>query len=126
MKFGLIGAGSIGKLRADAISRAKATSLVAIADLDEARAKAAAPGVRFHADPARLIADPEVEAVVISTPPQFHEKLAVAAVRAGKHVLVEKPMAATVDACRRMVDAAFAARGPLFEPATAKTFSLSR
>ncbi|MDZ4760258.1 MAG: Gfo/Idh/MocA family oxidoreductase, partial [Alphaproteobacteria bacterium] len=39
-------------------------------------------------------------------PPQFHEKLAVLAVRAGKHVLVEKPMAATVEACRRMVEAA--------------------
>ena len=106
MKFGLIGAGSIGQLRADAIRRARATSLVAVGDLNETRAKAVAPGAKFYADPMHLIADREVEAVVISTPPQFHEDLAVAALRAGKHVLVEKPMAAAVDACRRMVEAA--------------------
>ncbi len=106
MKFGLVGAGSIGQLRAEAIRRANSASLVAVSDLDEARAKASAPGAKFYPSFERLIADADVEAVVISTPPQFHEKLAVAASQAGKHVLVEKPMAATVDACRRMVEAA--------------------
>lgn len=106
MKFGLIGAGAIGALRAEALRRTRSTSLIAISDLDESRARAAAPGARYHAAGDSVIGDPEVEAVVISTPPQFHEPLAVQALRAGKHVLVEKPMAATVDSCRRMVDAA--------------------
>lgn len=106
MKFGLVGAGAIGALRAEALRRSGSTSLVAVSDLDESRARAAAPGARYHASAEALVADDEIEAVVISTPPQFHEPLAVEAVRRGKHVLVEKPMAATVDACRRMVDAA--------------------
>jgi predicted dehydrogenase len=44
--------------------------------------------------------------VVSSTPPPMHEPLALAALNAGKHVLVEKPMAASAEACRRMVEAA--------------------
>lgn len=106
MKFGLVGAGSIGQLRADAIRRANSTSLVAVNDLDEGRAKAAAPGARYYSSFERMLAAPDVDAVVISTPPQFHERLAVTALQAGKHVLVEKPMAPTVEACRRMLEAA--------------------
>jgi predicted dehydrogenase len=106
VKFGLIGAGAIGALRASALQRASETQLVAINDLDEGRAKAAAPGARYIASAEALLADSEIEAVVISTPPQFHMPLAVEAVKRGKHVLVEKPMAATVEECRRMVEAA--------------------
>jgi predicted dehydrogenase len=50
-----------------------------------------------------------VQAVIISTPPASHEKLAVACLNAGKHVLCEKPLATTPDACARMVAAADAA-----------------
>lgn len=106
MKFGLIGTGAIGALRAEALRRCGVASLVAVSDLDEARARAAAPAAAYHPTPQALISDPDVEAVVISTPPQFHEALAVSALRNGKHVLVEKPMAATVESCRRMVEAA--------------------
>lgn len=109
MKFALIGAGMIGALRADALRRADKASLAGVHDLDEARAKAVAPEARFFAKVEDLLSDPEIEAVVISTPPQFHEPLAVEALRQGKHVLVEKPMAATVDACQRMLEAAKAA-----------------
>lgn len=106
MKFGLIGTGSIGALRASAIGKTPDASLAAVFDLDAERARKAAPGATLSASPEALIDDANVDAVIISTPPQFHEPLAVAAVKAGKHVLVEKPMAATPDACRRMVDAA--------------------
>lgn len=106
MKFALIGAGMIGALRAQALAKSPKTEMVAVYDVDEAKAKALAPNAKFYAKVEDLFADPEIEAVVISTPPQFHEPLTVAAVKAGKHVLVEKPMAATVDACRRMVEAA--------------------
>ena len=103
MKFGLIGAGSIGAIRAAALAKSALTELVAIHDLDAARAAACAPGAKFAVTPEALIDDPNVEAIIISTPPQFHEALAVAAMRAGKHVLVEKPMAATPEACERMI-----------------------
>jgi predicted dehydrogenase len=106
MRFGLIGAGAIGKIRADALAQSPVCELVAVSDLDEARARAAAPGAKFFAVADHLIASPDVDAVIISTPPPLHEPLAVAAAKAGKHVLVEKPMAATLDACERMIAAA--------------------
>ena len=83
--------------------------LVAVADLDEARARAAAPRANYYADAEALIAATDVDAIIISTPPPLHEPLAVAAAAAGKHVLVEKPMAATAEACEHMIEAARAA-----------------
>jgi predicted dehydrogenase len=109
MKFGLIGAGAIGAIRATSLARSKSCSLAAVNDLDEARARQVAPSARFYPSPEALIESPDVEAVIISTPPQLHEPLAVAAAKAGKHALVEKPMAATPEACLRMIEAAKAA-----------------
>lgn len=106
MKFGLIGAGGIGAVRASALKASKDCDLIAISDLNEPRARALAPQAQFYATADVLFDDPAVEAVVISTPPQFHEALTVAALDAGKHVLVEKPMAPTLEACQRMVEAA--------------------
>lgn len=106
MRFGLIGAGSIGAIRAAALRVSKDCELVAVSDLDEGRARAIAPKARFHAQSEMLFGDNDVEAVVISTPPQLHETLTLAALAAGKHVLVEKPMAPTLEACGRMLAAA--------------------
>jgi predicted dehydrogenase len=64
------------------------------------------PGVHATTDPAALIADPAVDAVAVATPVQYHFELAMAALRAGKHVLVEKPIASTSDEARRLVDEA--------------------
>lgn len=109
LRFGLIGAGAIGKIRADALKLSPLCELVAVADLDEGRARAAAPDAKYYADTNALVAAVDVDAVIISTPPPLHEPLTVAAAKAGKHVLVEKPMAATPDACERMIVAAKAA-----------------
>jgi predicted dehydrogenase len=106
MRFGLIGAGAIGKIRADSLAKSPVCELVAVSDLDEARARAAGPRAKFYRDADELIAAPDIDAVIISTPPPLHEPLAVAAASAGKHVLVEKPMAATPEACERMIVAA--------------------
>jgi predicted dehydrogenase len=54
----------------------------------------------------QLLELPGLEAVIVSSPLQFHEQAVVAALRAGKHVLCEKPLGNTVDSCRRMLDAA--------------------
>ena len=82
--------------------------LVAGADpREEARARFAADfGAATYADVEALCADPNVEAVYVSTPHQFHVSNALSAARNGKHVLVEKPMALGLDDCRRMIDAA--------------------
>ncbi len=107
MRFGLVGAGEIGAVRADALSRSPGCSLVAVADIDPDRAESVARRDRATAlsDSAELIARDDVEAVIVSTPPDSHEELALAAIEAGKHVICEKPLAPTLDACGRMVAA---------------------
>jgi len=62
--------------------------------------------VKAYRDPAAPLADPSIDAVDLCLPTDFHESLAIAAVRAGKHVLVEKPIALDGDAARRMIAAA--------------------
>ncbi|HQA35734.1 MAG TPA: Gfo/Idh/MocA family oxidoreductase, partial [Casimicrobium huifangae] len=62
-------------------------------------------GGQVHASAAALCADPSVELVYVASPHQFHCEHVLAAAAAGKHVLLEKPMAITVDECTRMVDA---------------------
>ncbi len=105
MRFALVGAGGIGQVRARALAATQDCELVAIADVCKSRARALAlsEDVSIHADHRQMLGDERVEAVVVSTPPQFHEEIVTAALEAGKHVLCEKPMANTLDACRRMV-----------------------
>ena len=64
------------------------------------------PGTRAYATVPELCADPEIEAVWVATPNKYHCEHAVAAMRDGKHVLVEKPMAVTFDEADDMVEAA--------------------
>jgi predicted dehydrogenase len=64
------------------------------------------PGVRVTTDAAALIGDPAVDAVVVATPVQYHHALAMQALGAGKHVLVEKPIASSSDQAARLVDEA--------------------
>ncbi len=71
-----------------------------------AQAQRRYPGLRVTTDPSDLIADPAVDAVAIATPVALHFELAIAALRAGKHVLVEKPMASTSDEARQLIDEA--------------------
>ena len=108
MKFAVIGAGAIGVLRARSILQHAETDLAGVADPDAARAQQAAgsSGARVVQDYRSLIEDPQVEAVVISTPLPLHEEVAVAALSAGKHVLCEKPLSNSLDSCRRILEAA--------------------
>ena len=69
---------------------------------------------RWYDDAAALIADPEVDAVYVATPPGAHEELALAVCAAGKPGYVEKPMARNHAECRRMIEAFAAAGVPLF------------
>ena len=68
------------------------------------------PGVKTTASPSELCADPKVDAVVIATPVDRHFDLALEALRAGKHVLVEKPMAVSSDLAARLIDEAASRR----------------
>ena len=96
----------IGQHRAASMQLISEVKLVAVADQREDMARKLAQGGKVYSDGLALAADPAVQAVVVSTPPSSHEKLAIAALNAGKHVLVEKPMSTDVASCQRMVDAA--------------------
>lgn len=117
LRFGLIGTGWIGRFHAETLaSRLPNTTLVAVADpnLDAALAIVSAPfatlapagAPQAYADPLALIADPNVDAVAISSPATTHAELVVAAARAGKHVFCEKPMALTLADADRAIQAA--------------------
>jgi predicted dehydrogenase len=68
------------------------------------------PGVRVTTSPADVWNDPAVDAVVIATPVQHHFELAMSALKAGKHVLVEKPMTSTSEQASRLIDEAASRR----------------
>jgi predicted dehydrogenase len=63
-------------------------------------------GVQSYRDFAEVLADPAIDAVDLCLPTALHEPFTIEALRAGKHVLVEKPMAISEDSCQRMIDAA--------------------
>jgi scyllo-inositol 2-dehydrogenase (NADP+) len=99
---GLLGYGAIGAQHADALRATPGLALVAVCDPNPQRAEAALaadPRVRLHADAAGLVHDPDVEIVVISTPPDSHAHWARETLMAGRHVVVEKPMALTTREC---------------------------
>lgn len=104
MRFGLIGLGAIGQVRRTALARTPQCELTAVYDIDPDRARLNAPGVSAFSTAEALFRSDTCDAVVISTPPDTHEELAVAALENGKHVLLEKPMANSAAACRRIID----------------------
>jgi len=108
-RFALIGCGDIGILRARALARVSGCRLVVAADADATKATAVAalvPGAVGVTDWRAAVNRPDVDAVIVSTPPSLHEEMAVTALEAGKDVLCEKPLARTPAECRAMVAAA--------------------
>jgi UDP-N-acetylglucosamine 3-dehydrogenase len=106
---GLIGLGEIGQVHAAALRRSRTARLVAVADLaPELLAPFRAQGVRGYQQAAALVADPGVGTVSVCLPHDLHFPVALAAIRAGQNVLVEKPLAVSVDEGRQLVDAAAA------------------
>ena len=97
LRFGLVGLGEIAqRAHLPALARHPATTLAAVADLDPGRLAEAPPGVRATTDVESLLADPELDAVVIATPPDATPALVRAALEAGKYVLAEKPLGLSV------------------------------
>lgn len=108
MKIGALGLGRAFSVMAPTFARDPRVTLVAGADpREEARRRFARDFNAKAFDSAEeLCRDPEVEVVYIATPHQFHAANALAAAKHGKHVLVEKPMALTLEDCRAMIAAA--------------------
>jgi predicted dehydrogenase len=96
VRVGLLGYGAIGHEHSRAVRAVPGLELAAVCDVSPARVAAAiehAPQARGHATPHALLTDDGVDLVVVSTPPASHAPWSLAALEAGKHVVVEKPLA---------------------------------
>ena len=108
LRIGVAGLGRAFSLMLPTLTAHPRIELVAAADpRAEARERFASDfGARAHEDVDALCADPRVEAVYVATPHQHHARHVIAAAAAGKHVLVEKPMAVTREEAAAMAEAA--------------------
>src|SRR5688572_14477631 len=105
--FGLIGCGMIANFHARAIGDLRGAKVVACYDTFPAAADklAAALGCKAYHKLDDMLADPAVTVVTIGTPSGAHMEPAVAAARAGKHVIVEKPLEITLKRCDKIIEA---------------------
>jgi predicted dehydrogenase len=122
LRFGICGLGFMGRTYFAHLHAHPRARVVAVCDRDAARragqwhaagnidspaaARADLRGVRAYATPAELLRDPDVDAVAVTLPTPLHADTTIAALRAGKHVLCEKPMALDLAGCDHMIAAA--------------------
>ena len=111
LNWGIIGTGAIAKTLANALAKSRTGKLIAIAS--RTQEKVDEFGESFQISPAKrysnyaaLLADKDVQAVYIATPHPLHAQWTIKAIEAGKHVLVEKPMAVNQYDAQAMVEAA--------------------
>jgi predicted dehydrogenase len=107
--WGILGTGRIARKFAESLRGSASERVAAAASRDEARAAAFAAELglpRAHGSYAALLADPAVEIVYVALPPSMHAEWCIAAARAGKHVLCEKPLAASLAEAEAMFAAA--------------------
>ena len=101
IRVGLIGYGYAGRtFHAPLIRATSGLELVAVSSSRPERVTADLPGIAVVPSPDDLLATPSIDLVVIAAPPDVHASLAAAALRAGKHVVVDKPIAPTLDEAR--------------------------
>ncbi|MFQ5517542.1 MAG: Gfo/Idh/MocA family protein [Acidimicrobiia bacterium] len=102
----LVGLGEIGQVHLDALRSSPHTNLVALCDLDRELGVRSAKGESTTDDFAELLCRDDVDAVDICLPHHLHASLAVQALEAGRHVLLEKPAAVSVAECNGIIEAA--------------------
>jgi predicted dehydrogenase len=109
IKIGVIGYGYWGPNLVRNFAESKRAQLVAVADLDATKLDLVArrfPAVKTTRNAQDLFNDPEIDAIAIATPVSAHFELGIAALKAGKHVWLEKPMTETSLQARKLVDEA--------------------
>lgn len=107
LKVGVVGLGFFGSRHAHVYKDHPTAELIGVADLDPSRVAeiAGATGAQGFADYRQLLALPGLQAVSICLPDRLHEEATIAAAQAGKAILLEKPLAHTTQAARRIIDA---------------------
>jgi predicted dehydrogenase len=134
MRIGLVGCGLIGCRRAKIVHQSRNDKLIAAADTDEAKVKSLSQelGCRATIHWEEVVADKDIEAVIISTPNKFLAPITLAALQNGKHVLCEKPMGRNYEEAMQMEEAARSSGKILkigfnhrYHPAVKKAYELS-
>ncbi len=107
MKIGILGAGFMGATHAHAFAKLPDVQIVAVSSrsLDKAQKLASEFGARATADDQSIIDDPSIDAISNTLPTHLHPNYTISAIRAGKHVLLEKPLALNVAECDRIIAA---------------------
>lgn len=136
LKWGIIGTGAIARAFTEGLAQSSTGNLVAVGSRSLEGAEAfvrQGGGIRAHGSYEALLADPEIEAIYVSTPHPFHAEWTIKALEAGKHVLCEKPLALNLWQAQAMIATArharrFLAEGFMyrFHPQTRKLVELVR
>ena len=115
LKCGVVGGGILGKVHLKACTQFPYAQPVAICDINGERAKEAAEefDVEAYTDYEDMIDKADLDVIHIATPDFAHRDPVIKSLQSGKHVLVEKPMATTMDDARAIAEAAKAADGKL-------------
>jgi predicted dehydrogenase len=106
LNLGIIGVAGRG---GDNLREVATENIVALCDVDDLNLAAAAqkfPGAKTYNDFRRLIDQPGIDAIVVSTPDHTHAVIAMAAIRSGRHVYCEKPLTRTLSECRAVTETA--------------------
>lgn len=97
IKFGIIGFGFMGHVHASTLAKLKEVELVAICDIDDEKLSDAPKGVKLCKDMDELLSIKDIDVVILSVPNHIHKEAVIKAARAGKHILLEKPAALSVE-----------------------------
>ena len=118
IRWGIIGCGNVTEVKSGpAFNKVKNSQLVAVMRRDAALAEDYAKRhkvPKFYCEASKLISDPEIDAVYVATPPGSHAEYALASIKAGKPVYIEKPMALNYEECRTINEAAEKKSIPVF------------
>ncbi len=109
--IGVIGLGAIGGKHVGMLKNLREANIVGVSDLNQdlVNKTVAGTSIQGYTDYRELLARPDLEAVIIATPDHLHKDITIEAAQAGKHILVEKPIATTVEDGEAMIAAAKAA-----------------
>ena len=108
LNVGIIGLGAIGQKHCQALAQIEKANIAALADVNESTLLKTVKtyGGNAYEDYKDLLMQPDLDAVVVATPDEMHTEPCVAAAEAGKHILVEKPIATTVEDAMAVIAAA--------------------
>ncbi len=109
IKFAVIGCGSIGQRHVAVLDAEADAQLIAICDVDEQKCIKLAetyPGLVWYTDYQKMLNEADFDVVNVCTPHGLHAPMSIGAARAKKHILVEKPMAISIQDCEDMILAA--------------------